>query len=91
MPLRPALRRYWPWLLGITAFHVLDVFVPSVSANSTLMQVLFFLAALPAMWPLIFGLAPYSFWVVAALYWVLGFVLMGILRALLFLALGWQV
>jgi hypothetical protein len=90
LPLRPALKRYWPCLLGITAFHVLNVFVPGVSSNSGLMQVLFFAAVLPAMWPLIFGSAAYSFWVAAALYWFFGYILTVVFKVVLFKAAGWQ-
>jgi hypothetical protein len=90
LPLGPALRRYWPCLLGITAFHFAVVFVPGVSTNWSLVQVLFLVAVLPAAWPSVFGSAAYSFWAVAALYWFFGYLLTFVLKVLLFWALGWQ-
>ena len=90
MPLRQALRKYWPFLLGISAFHVLMVFVPAVSNNWPLVQVLFFVAVLPAMWPSLFGSAPYSFWVVATLYWFFGYILLVVFAVLLYTVMGWE-
>jgi hypothetical protein len=90
LPLREALPRYWPYLLGITAFHFLVVFVPAISTNSPLVQVLFFLAVLPAMYPVTFGSANSSFWSVAVLYWFFGYMLTFVLKALIFIVMGWQ-
>jgi len=90
LPLREAMPRYWPCLLGITAFHFLVVFVPGVSTNWPVVQALFFLAVLPAMYPVSFGSAKYSFWVVAAVYWFFGYVLMFVIKALIFTVMGWQ-
>jgi hypothetical protein len=89
LPLRPALRRYWPCLLGITAFHIAVVFVPGVSTAPGLMQGLFFVAVLPAMWPFLFGSAAYSFWVAATLYWFFGYILTIVFKAALFQVVGW--
>ena len=85
-----AMRRYWPFLLGITAFHILLVFVPSAAENHALLAILFFAAVLPAMWPTAFGAAPYSFWVVASLYWFFGFLLVALVRVILYSLLGWD-
>jgi hypothetical protein len=90
LPLRDAMPRYWPCLLGITAFHFLVVFVPEVSTNWPLAQALFFLAMLLAMYPVTFGSARYSFWVVAILYWFFGYLLTFVLKALIFIVMGWQ-
>ena len=90
LPLRTALRCYWPFLLGITSFHILVVFDSAISTNQTLLLILFFVAILPAMWPYLFASAPYSFWAVAALYWFFGYLLTIALKVLLFSALGWE-
>src|SRR5690349_17902093 len=90
LPLRPALRRYGPCLLGITAFHVVVVFVPGASTKPGLVPVLFFAAVLPAMWPLMFGSAAYSFWVAAALYWFFGYILTVVFEVALFQFAGWE-
>jgi hypothetical protein len=90
LPLQEAVLRYWPYLLGITAFHFLVVFVPGVSTNWPLVQALFFLAVLPAMYPVTFGSAKYSFWVLAMLYWFFGYILTFVLKALIFMVVGWQ-
>ena len=88
MPLKSALRRYWPFLLGITAFHILVVFFPAVSNNWNLVAVLFFVAVIPAMWPSTFGSAPYSFWAIASLYWFFGLLLTVAVKVALYVALG---
>jgi hypothetical protein len=90
LPLREAMPRYWPCLLGMTAFHSLVVFVPSVSANWPAVQALFFVAVLPAMYPVTLGSARYSFWIVAVLYWFFRFGLTFVFKALIFLVMGWQ-
>jgi len=90
LPLRAAVRRYWPCLLGITAFHLVVVFVPGASTNVGLIQVLFFAALLPPMWPPIFRSAAYSFWVLAVLYWFFGYLVTILFKVLLFSAMGWE-
>lgn len=68
-------------------FHVLIVFVPALSEHWGLIVGLFFAAGFLAMWPCLFRSAPYSFWVFACVYWVVGVVLMAFLKAaLLYLA-----
>ncbi len=91
LSLGPAMRRYWPFLLGITAFHILVVFVPAVSSNWNVVSVLFIAAVLPAMYPSLFGTAPFSFWIVACLYWFFGYILTILLKGLLFTLLGWPI
>jgi hypothetical protein len=90
MSLGQALRIRWPFLLGITAFHLLVVFVPSLAGNHQLLGALFFAAAVPAALPVLFGAAPYSFWVVASLYWFFGFIATACVKAAIFLAMGWE-
>jgi len=89
MSLGQALRIRWPFLLGITAFHLLVVFVPTVASNRQLLGALFFAAAVPASLPVLFGAAPYSFWVVASLYWFFGFIATASLKAAIFWFMGW--
>ena len=74
--LREALRTYWPFLIGLPIFQLLIVFVPTVRNNEVLFGIFFLGAILPAMWPLFFGNAPFSFWVVACAYWFFGFILL---------------
>src|SRR5687767_3930595 len=90
LPLGLAMRRYWPFLLGITAFHILVVFAPAISANRNLVSILFFVAVLPAMYPYLLCSAPFSYWAVAALYWFFGYILTIIVKAVLFSLLGWN-
>ncbi len=90
MSLGQALRIRWPFLLGITVFHLLVVFVPSVAANHNLMGALFFAAAVPAALPVLFRAAPYSFWVVASLYWFFGFIATVCLKSAIFWIMGWE-
>jgi hypothetical protein len=82
MKLRPSLRRYWPFLLGIALFHLLVIFVPGVLESHKVLFVLFLVAVVPAGWPHTFGTAPYTFWLVACCYWFFGFMLMAIVRVL---------
>jgi len=83
MKLGPSLKRYWPFFLGMTLFHALVVFVPSVSANHAVVITLFFAAAIPASWPYVCGNAPYSFWMVACGYWFFGLILMAMIKVLI--------
>jgi hypothetical protein len=82
--LREALRTYWPFLIGLPVFQFLIVFVPPVRNNEWLFGILFLGAILPAMWPLFFGNAPFSFWVAACAYWFFGFILLLALVAAIF-------
>ncbi len=84
VPLRQALQTYWPFLIGLPIFQFLIVFVPTVRNSEVLFGFLFFSAILTAMWPLFYGNAPFSFWVVACVYWLFGFVLLLALVAALF-------
>lgn len=90
LPLGSAMRRYWPFLLGIPAFHILVVFVPAISGNGNLVSVLFFVAILPAMYPYVVKSAPLIFWVVASLYWFFGYLLTLVVKVVLFSSLGWN-
>lgn len=76
LPLRQALQKYWPFLIGLPIFQFLVVFVPAVRKSETLLGILFFSTGLPAMWPSAFGNAPYSFWVVVCAYGFFGFILL---------------
>jgi hypothetical protein len=91
LTLRSAMRRYWPFLLGIAVFQILVVFVPAISSNWNVVSVLFFVAILPAMYPFLFGSAPFSFWAVACLYWFFGYILMILVKGLLYTLLGWPI
>jgi len=75
---------YWPFLIGLPIFQLLIVFVPTVRNNEVLFGILFLSAILPAMWPLFFGNAPYSYWVAACAYWFFGFILLVALVAALY-------
>jgi hypothetical protein len=88
LPLGPAIRRYWPFLLGIPIFHILVVFVPAISSSSNLVSVLFLVALLPAMYPLLLGSAPFSYWAIAMLYWFFGYLITILLKAVLYALLG---
>lgn len=90
MTLGQSLKTRWPFLLGITAFHLLVVFVPSVASNHQLLGALFFAVAVLAMLPVLFGAAPYSFWVVASLYWFFGFIATVCLKAAVFWIMDWE-
>jgi len=69
LPLKTALRVYWPWLSGLVIAAALIFLVPPVSSHHTAMLVVFFAGALPAMWPSLAKDAPYSFWMVACVLW----------------------
>jgi len=88
LPLGAAMRRYWPFLLGITAFQILVIFVPAVSDNPIVVSILFIAATLPAMYPYLLGAAPFSFWAVACLYWFFGYILMIVVKAVIYSLLG---
>ena len=90
MTLGQALRSRWPFLLGITIFQLLVVFVPSVATNHQLVGALFFAAAVPAALPVLFGAAPYTFWIVASLYWFFGLIATVCLKAAIFSIMGWE-
>jgi hypothetical protein len=83
-----SLKVYWPFLGGMFVFHVLVVFVPGFAENRPLLFGFFFVSAFMAMWPSAFGSAPYSFWIFACVYWVLGVVLMVLIKLGVFLMLG---
>jgi hypothetical protein len=86
--LRPALRKYWPFLIGLPIFHAVALFGPDMKINDGVFMVLFLAAMFPAMWPATFGDAPYSFWVVAVLYWFFGFFLMALIGAVITSTIG---
>jgi hypothetical protein len=83
LPFGQAFRRYWPFLSGLVLFHFLIVFFPVVIDPPAVMIVLFFGVAFAAMWPCLFLNAPYTFWIFACVYWVLGALLMGLLKVTL--------
>ena len=88
MPFGQALRKYWPFLLGQVAFHFLIIFYPVVIEQQAVLIVLFFLVTFSAMWPCLFRDAPYSFWIFACVYWVVGAVLVLLLRIALMALAG---
>jgi hypothetical protein len=61
----------------------LIVFIPGFTEHRAITVGLFFAAAFVAMWPCVFGSAPYSFWTFACVYWLVGFLLMVLLKAAL--------
>jgi hypothetical protein len=89
--LRQALQTYWPFLIGLPIFQLLIVFVPIVRNNDVLFGILFLSAILPAMWPLFFGDAPFSFWVAACAYWFFGFILLVALVAALYVVFNLKI
>jgi hypothetical protein len=80
LPFGQALRKYWPFLLGLVAFHFLVIFVPAVAEQKAVLIVLFFGVTYVAMWPYLHRDAPYSFWIFACVYWVGGAVLVLLLK-----------
>lgn len=83
LPLSQALRKYWLFLSGLVLFHFLMIFYPAPLKEPVAMCVLFFGAVIAAGWPWLFRDAPYTFWVFACVYWVVGLILMALLKAVL--------
>jgi hypothetical protein len=83
LPFGQALRKYWPFLMGLVLFHFLAVFVPAIWDWPVVWISLFFSVAFAAGWPWLFGDAPYTFWIFACVYWVVGVILMVLLRVVL--------
>ena len=81
LPLKKALRTYWFYLMGLFLLQVLMVFVPAAVDRTSVFFGLFFAAAFSAGWPWLYRDAPYTFWVVACVYWVVGFALMVLVKA----------
>lgn len=74
LPLKRALRRYWPWLACLVASGVVIFLVPGV--RWPLEAPLFLVGAFVALWPVLKLDAPYSFWVVGCvLYFFVPFVI----------------
>jgi len=83
LPLRTALKLYWPWLSGVVVAGILIFCVPAVSANHTAVLGVFLAGLLPAMWPSLAKDAPYSFWVVACVLWFCLGLILPVLKSLL--------
>jgi hypothetical protein len=82
LPLKMALRAYWPWLGGIVIAAALIFLVPPVSSNDTAVLVVFSAGVLPAMWPCLVKDAPYTFWIVACVLWFCLGLLLPVLKAM---------
>jgi hypothetical protein len=61
-------------------FHATIVFVPGELLNDGVLVVCFFGVMFAASYPVMCRDAPYSFWILACVYWVLGGVLMALLK-----------
>jgi hypothetical protein len=69
LPLRQALRSYWPWL-AILLFASAVIFAfPGSKVHPQLMGAVFFVGIFAAMIPWLIFDAPYSFWIVACVLW----------------------
>lgn len=70
LPLRGALKAYWPWLLPLIICSAVIFFVPNAAVHSLLVSVLFVVSAASAGWPWLRRDAPYSFCFVAVVLWL---------------------
>jgi hypothetical protein len=69
LPLRVALRSYWPWLAALLFASAVIFAFPGAQQHPSLMAAVFFVGAFAAMIPWLFLDAPYSFWIVACVLW----------------------
>ena len=69
LPLKAALKAYWPWLLPLVLCSAVIFFVPNASAHFELVSLLFVVSAGSAAWPWIKHDAPYSFWMFGVGLW----------------------
>ena len=69
--LRPALTKYWAYLIGIVSFPFLLLAVEFLALPDVVLLPLFFVCVIPASWPWLAKDAPYSFWIVAMALWLL--------------------
>lgn len=83
LPFGQAFRKYWPFMSGLVLLHFLMIFFPSVLKPDAVMITLFFGATFAAGWPWLFKDAPYTFWIVACVYWVVGLMVMALIKAVL--------
>ena len=88
LPFTQALKVYWLYLVGLAAFHFMIVFAPALVEHRGVLMGTFFAVASSAMWPCLFRDAPYSFWIFACIYWVVGAVLMLLLKVALATMIG---
>lgn len=80
LPLGDALKRYWPYLIGITVFPTIATFGLDVfGLPFGPFLILFFCVFAFAAWPFFRFDAPYSFWLCACGFFFLG----GLVAALL--------
>jgi hypothetical protein len=70
MPLRGALRSYWPWLTGLVVASALVFLLPDTAAHWNFLVAIFLAAAFLAACPCLFLDAPYTFWVFASALWL---------------------
>ena len=71
LPLREALRVYWPWLLGLVVAAAITFFIPNPREHFSVIAVFFFCGAFMAAYPWLRLNAPYSFWVFAGVLWLI--------------------
>ena len=69
MPLKAALKKYWPWLLPLILCSAVIFFVPNSATHVRLIATLFSVSAASAGWPWVRYDAPYSFWIFACVLW----------------------
>jgi hypothetical protein len=70
IPLRSALRSYWPWLAGLVVASALVFLLPDTAAHWNCLIAIFLAAAFLAACPCLFLDAPYTFWVFACALWL---------------------
>jgi len=70
LPLKAALKVYWPWMLPLVLCSAVIFFVPNAAAHFLVVSVLFVVSAASAAWPWFRHDAPYSFWMVAVGLWL---------------------
>jgi hypothetical protein len=82
LPLRAALRAYWPWFSGLVFSSALLSFWPGAVSHFQLVAIVFLASALMAGWPWLFRDAPYSFWIVGCVGWFLSPVVFAVVAVL---------
>ncbi len=70
IPLRSALKSYWPWLTGLVVASALVFLLPDTAAHWNSLVAIFLAAAFLAACPCLFLDAPYTFWVFACALWL---------------------
>ena len=70
LPLKAALKAYWPWLLPLVLCSAILFFVPNAAAHFLVVGLVFVVSAASAAWPRFRYDAPYSFWMAAVGLWL---------------------